>query len=112
VPLELFRHPHYHDIAAALFAGGTTPPSEELTPLWEELSRPNEAGFDSDAEFAAAAEWLKDRPRQERLAEIDRLMQVADKEQKQKLFEEKNALMSKGEMRYRRKSLKSEGEPM
>ncbi len=112
VPLELFRHPHYHDIAAALFAGGTTPPSEELIPLWEELSQPNEAGFDADAEFAAAAEWLKDRPRQERLAEIDRLMAVADAAEQQKLFQEKRDLLAKGEVRFRRKSLKSEREPM
>ena len=83
-------------LAAALLAGGHTPPSELLTPLWEELSVPLEPGYESEAEFSAAVEWLRDRPRQERLAEIDRLIPLADAAQQQQLFMEKMELRSRG----------------
>ena len=112
ITLEQIRHPWYHDIAAALFAGGTTPPSETLAPLWEELAHPLEAGYNAEAEFSAAVDWLRDRPRQERLAEIDRLLPLADAAQQQQLFMEKMDLRARGDLRYRRKALKTEREPL
>ena len=112
ITVEQIRHPWYRDIAAALFAGGTTPPSDALAPLWEELAHPLESGYNAEAEFSAAVDWLRDRPRQERLAEIDRLLPLADAAQQQQLFMEKMDLRSRGDMRYRRKSLKTEREPL
>jgi DNA primase len=112
IRLDQLRHRHYREIAAALFQGSGAPPAEELVPLWEELGRPLDPGFDAEAEFTAAAEWIRDRPRQERLAEIDRLMPLADAEEQQKLYQEKVDLRSSGEVRFRRKALKAEREPL
>jgi len=109
---ELFRHPHYRAMVEALLAGAAAPPSDDLVPLWEELSRPLEPGFDAEAEFAASVDWLKDRPRQERLAEIDRLIVLADAGEKDRLLAEKVKLRASGSVRYRRKALKTEREPL
>jgi len=110
--LEHFRHPLYREIAAALLSGHQRPPSEDLEPAWERLSQPPEGTFDAEAEFSSAAAWLKDRPRQERLGEIDQLMPLAGPEQRVALLAEKVRLKAEGELRYRRKALKTEREPM
>jgi len=112
ITADLFRHPWYRDIVVALFSGATAPPSDDIAPLWEELAHPLEEGYNAAAEFAAAVDWLRDRPRQERLAEIDRLSPLADAAQQELLLQEKMALQAKGGMRYRRKALRSEREPL
>jgi len=109
--LEHFHHPIYREIATALFAGQGRPPTDDLAATWERLSQPAEGTFDAEAEFSSAAAWLKDRPRQERLEEIDRLMALAGPSEQDTLLAEKVRLKSEGEMRYRRKALKPEREP-
>jgi DNA primase len=106
-----FRHPLYREIVAAVVAGRTEPPDEELAPLWEALARPPEGDYDAEAAFSAAAAWVRDRPRRERLAAIDGLMALADAAQKEQLFEEKRALLAEGAQRFRRKALRTEQEP-
>jgi hypothetical protein len=52
-----------------------------------------------------------DRPKRERLEEIDSLIGLAGAAEKEKLLNEKRALISGGAMRFRRKALKAEREP-
>lgn len=110
-----FRHPVYQVIARALLAGAEAPPEGELAAAWEELSQPFGAGFDAEAAFAAAAQWVRERSRIERLAEIDRLAVVADEAEKRRLVEEKEtivaALRAAGHLGYRRRVFKTEREP-
>jgi hypothetical protein len=55
--------------------------------------------------------WIHDRPREERLTELDRLMFVAGEREKTALLEEKQALLKGGVRRYRSKALRSQREP-
>jgi DNA primase len=102
-PLNQIRHPVYHEIAAALCAGAGTPPSDELVSWWEELARPFDEGYNVEAVFSQAVEWLKDRPRRERIAAIDALIPLASAEAKDALAEEKAALVIRGDGRYWRR---------
>lgn len=111
VPVEQFRHPVLREIAAALFDGRREPPSADAAPFWELLSRPPEGPFDAEAAFQAAAAWMADRPRRERLAEIDRLMALAARDEQDQLMNEKLALLAAGGGRYRRKAMQPEREP-
>ncbi|MFI5213812.1 MAG: hypothetical protein ACHQU8_04675 [Gemmatimonadales bacterium] len=110
-----FRHPLYRPIAEALLSGAETPPSDDLAATWEALAQPFGAGFDAEAAFAAAATWLKERDRIERLGEIDRLTVLADDVEKRKLIEEKETIVAelraKGHLGYRRRVFKTEREP-
>jgi len=114
---EQLRHPVYRAMAEALFAGAReapppSPPGPELAEAWEALARPPEDGpFDAEAAWSTAVTWIKDRPRRERLADIDRLIGLAGPEQKEQLFEEKRALLAAGTARFRRKALQAEREP-
>jgi DNA primase len=111
----LFRHAVYRELAEAALAGAQTPPSAELARDWEEMSQPFGAGFDAEGAFAGASQWLKERERNERLAEIDRLAVVADEEEKRRLLDEKEhiieALRATGRLTYRRRAFKTEREP-
>ena len=102
-PLDQIRHPVYHQIAAALCAGAATPPSDDLVSWWEELARPFDEGYNVEAVFSQAVEWLKDRPRRERIAAIDALIPLATAEAKDALAEEKAALVIRGDGRYWRR---------
>ncbi len=108
---DLFRHPYYKAIVTALLDGADAPPPD-LADLWEALALPPEGPFDAEAAYSAAVAWMKDRPRQERLAEIDRLAAVAAPEEQDGLLAEKRTLIAGGDLRYRRKAFKSEREPM
>lgn len=103
VPLEWFRHPDYQAIAAALYAGDETPPRDDLVSSWEELARPFDEGYNVEAVFSHAVEWLKDRPRRERIAAIDELIPLATEETKDALAQEKADLVKRGDGRYWRR---------
>ncbi|MEK6768961.1 MAG: DNA primase [Gemmatimonadota bacterium] len=111
VTVEEFRHPMLHELAAALLAGTREPPSEDAATAWERLARPREGKFDAEAAFNAAVAWIADRPRRERLVEIDRLMAVAERDEQELLMGEKMKLLSAGGVRYGRKSMQPEREP-
>jgi DNA primase len=103
VPLEQIRHPVYHEIAAALYAGAGTPPGDDLVGTWEDLARPFDEGYNIEAVFSHAVEWLKDRPRRERIATIDELIPLATAETKDALAQEKAELVKGGDGRYWRR---------
>jgi len=102
VPLDQLRHPVYHQLAAALLAGAEAPP-DELVSAWEELARPFDEGYNVEAVFSQAVEWLKDRPRRERIAAIDELIPLATDETKDALAKEKADLVKRGDGRYWRR---------
>ncbi len=109
---EQLRHPVYRAMAEALFAGSREAPGPELAEAWEVLARPLDEGpFDAEAAWSTAVSWIKDRPRQEELASIDRLISLAGPEEKERLFEKKRALLAAGTGRFRRKALQAEREP-
>jgi DNA primase len=103
-----FHHPVYRAIASALLAGERQPADPSLLVHWERLSSPPGGEFDAEASYSASVAWLLDRPRRERLSEIDRLIVVAGSEEKVRLLNEKRGLLAAGEARYRRKSFKAE----
>ncbi len=105
-----FRHPVLGAIAEALLAG-THEPDEATAADWERLASPPEGPFDAEAAFAAAVAWMSDRPRNERLTEIDRLMSVAGRDEQDRLMTEKMKLLASGGGRYRRKAMQTEREP-
>ena len=106
-----FRHPLYREIAAALFGGSARPASDEAAAVWERLASTPLGARDPEPEFVDAVAWINDRPRAERLAELDRLMFVADEREKAALLEEKQALLKGGAGRYRSKALRTQREP-
>jgi DNA primase len=108
---DAFRHPVYRRLAEALLGGDRAPPSVDLVAEWQRLAVPPESGFDAEAAFAWGVEWLRDRPRRERIAEIDRLIGLASEEEKERLFEEKRELLAATGGRYRRKALEAERRP-
>jgi len=102
VPLDQLRHPVYRELAAALLAGAEAPP-DELVGAWEELARPFDEGYNVEAVFSHAVEWLKDRPRRERIAAIDELIPLATDDAKDALANEKAELVKRGDGRYWRR---------
>ncbi|MBI4541896.1 MAG: DNA primase [Gemmatimonadetes bacterium] len=109
--IEQFRHPVYREIAARLLAGQREPAASDEAAAWERLGAPPEGPFNAEAAFAEAVAWLAERPRRERLAEIDGLIGLASPAEKEALFDEKRALLAGGGVRYRRKALQAEREP-
>ena len=107
---EHFRHPRYRAMAAALFEGAREAPVPELAAEWERLSQPPEAPFDAEAAYHAALASLRDRPRRERLRDIDRLIPLAAPAEKDALMQEKLELLASGEGRYWRR-ISTEREP-
>jgi len=106
-----FRHPLYREIAAALFGGAARPASPDAAARWERLASTPLGARDPEPEFVDAVAWVHDRPREERLTELDRLMFVAGEREKTALLEEKQALLKGGARRYRSKALQSQREP-
>lgn len=107
---EHFRHPRYRAMAVALFEGVREAPVPELAAEWERLSEPPEAPFDAEAAYHAAVASLRDRPRRERLRDIDRLIPLAAPAEKDALMQEKLELLASGEGRYWRR-IRTEREP-
>ena len=106
-----FRHPLYREIAAALFGGAARPASPEAAALWERLASTPLGTRDPEPEFVDSVAWIHDRPRGERLAELDRLMFIAGEGEKTALLQEKQALLKGGAGRFRSKALRSQREP-
>jgi DNA primase len=111
VPADGFRHPLYGEIAAALLGGAARPASDEAAALWERLASTPFGGRDPEPEFVDAVAWIHDRPRGERLAEIDRLIFLADEAEKAQLDQEKREILKSGGAKYRSKSLRTQREP-
>jgi DNA primase len=111
LPADGFRHPLYREIAGALYAGAARPASVEAAALWERLASTSLGGRDPEPEFVDAVAWIHDRPRAERLAELDRLIFLAGELEKAELLQEKQALLRTGGSRYRSKALRTQREP-
>ena len=106
-----FRHPYYREIAEALLRGDVRPASDEAAAVWERLASTPLGERDPEPEFADAVAWIRDRPRAERLGELDRLIFLAGEREKAALLKEKQALLQEGGGRYRSKSLRTQREP-
>ncbi len=106
-----FRHPYYRDIAEALYSGAAGPSSSEALAVWTELAAQPLVEQNPDDVLVACVSWMQDRRTQERRAEIDRLMDLAPADEKDKLVQEKRDLSAASEPRYGRKAFKSQREP-
>ena len=106
-----FRHPYYRDIAEALYSGAAGPSSGEALAVWTELAAQPLVEQNPDDVLVACVSWMQDRRTQERRAEIDRLMDLAPADEKDKLVQEKRDLSAASEPRYGRKAFKSQREP-
>ena len=87
------------------------PESEAAAAVWERLASTPFGGRDPEPEFVDALAWIHDRPKAERLTELDRLIFLADEEEKATLLAEKRELLKGGSGRYRSKALRSQREP-
>jgi DNA primase len=83
-----FRHPHYREIADALFRGEPQPASEGAAAVWERLASETWGQRDPEPDFAGAVEWMRDRPRADREEELHRLISVAQGQEKAALMAE------------------------
>ena len=106
-----FRHPWYRDIAEALYTGAAGPSSSEALAVWTELAAQPLVEQNPDDVLVACVSWMQDRRTQERRAEIDRLIDLAPADEKDKLVQEKRDLSAASEPRYGRKAFKSQREP-
>lgn len=108
-----FQHPHYRAIAEALFAGAAEPPDPDLAALWERLPDELPGDLDREAAFSDAVQFIRERPRIERLETLESHLQVAvTTEEKERLFAEITAIRATLPPRYRRKALRAEVEPL
>jgi len=106
-----FQHPWYRRIFEVLAAGGAAPP-DDLLELWYALAQPEPAPYDAEAAFSGAVAWIRDeRPRQDRLAQLQREIELASEDNKLALLRERDALTRAGPLRQQRKALKAEREP-
>ncbi|HWO89845.1 MAG TPA: DNA primase [Gemmatimonadales bacterium] len=109
----LFQHAWYRAMAEALFAGSSEPPDPSLTELWERLPEELPEDLDREAAWSEAVQFLKDRPRIERLEQLESQMRVAvTAEEKERLVAEITALRAVLPARFRRKALRAEMEPI
>ncbi len=111
LPASEFRHPIYRELAKLLYAGGGPPDGAEARAVWEKLAATPVGSANPEADFVAGVSWMQERPRRERLAEIDRLIGLAAAPEKEALLAEKRRLIAAGTMRYGRKALRAEREP-
>jgi DNA primase len=111
LPAAEFQHPVYRALATLLYAGAGPPAEGPERETWERLASVPYERPEPEVDLVQAIAWVVDRPRRERLQEIDRLIGLADAAEKDVLLSEKRALVSGGAMRFRRKSLKAEREP-
>jgi DNA primase len=106
-----FRHPYYREIAEALYTGASGPVSSEAQAIWTELAALPLVEQNPEDVLVACASWMQSRPAKERLAEIDRLIDLAPAEEKARLAQEKRELAAGGEPRFGRKAFKAQREP-
>jgi DNA primase len=106
-----FRHPYYREVAEALYAGADGPSSSEAQAVWAELAALPLVEQNPDEVLVACASWMQDRRTQERRAEIDRLIDLAPADEKDKLVQEKRDLAAASEPRFGRKAFKAQREP-
>jgi hypothetical protein len=113
VPASEFRHPVYRAVAALLYEGAGPPAEGPERETWERLASAPYERPEPEADLVQALAWMLERPRGERLQEIDRLIGLAGVAEKEALLNEKRALVSGGggAIRFRRKALESEREP-
>jgi DNA primase len=111
LPATEFRHPVYREVAGLLYAGAGPPPAGDARDVWEQLAATPFGRPEPESDLVSSVAWMLERPRQERLQEIDRLIDLAAEQEKEALLSEKRALVAGGAMRFRRKALKSEREP-
>jgi DNA primase len=105
-----FRHPFYREIADALFRGDARPASEGAAAVWERLASEPWGERDPEPEFAGAVEWMRDRPRGDREEELQRLIAVAQGEEKAALMAESESLARAPGRRARSKMFKTRRE--
>jgi DNA primase len=106
-----FRHQYYREIAEALYAGAAGPSSSEAQALWTELAAQPLVEQNPEDVLVACVSWMQDRRTQERRAEIDRLIDLAPADEKDKLVQEKRDLAAASEPRFGRKAFKAQREP-
>ncbi len=106
-----FRHPHYRELAEAVYGGGPAALSAAAQAVWDALAAEPPGDPDPEAAVGACAAWMLDRRNEERRAEIDRLIDMASPEEKVRLDEEKRALVAASERRFSRKAFKAQREP-
>jgi DNA primase len=111
LPATEFRHPVYRRLAELLYAGAGPPDAGAERDTWERLASAPYERPEPEVDLVQAVAWVLDRPKRERLEEIDRLIGLAGTAEKNELMNEKRALISGGAMRFRRKALKAEQEP-
>ncbi len=111
LPATEFRHPVYRRLAELLYAGAGPPDAGAERDTWERLASAPYERPEPEVDLVQAIAWVLDRPKRERLEEIDRLIGLAGAAEKDELMNEKRALISGGAMRFRRKALKAEQEP-
>ena len=111
LPAGEFRHPVYRALAELLYAGAGPPSEGAERETWERLASAPYERPEPEVDLVQAIAWVLDRPKGERLEEIDRLIGLAGAAEKDELLNEKRALISAGAMRFRRKALKAEREP-
>jgi len=112
VPASDFQHPVYRRLAELLYAGAPPPAGGAERDVWERLASTPYGRPEPEVDLVQAIAWVQqERPKRERLEEIDRLIGLAGPADKEKLLNEKRALIAGGAMRFRRKALKAEREP-
>jgi hypothetical protein len=111
LPATEFRHPVYRRLAELLYAGAGPPADGAGLETWERLASAPYERPEPEVDLVQAVAWMLERPRRERLEEIDRLIGLASAGEKDELLSEKRTLMSGGALRYRRKAFKAEREP-
>jgi DNA primase len=111
LPATGFQHPVYRHLAELLYAGAGPPDAGAERDTWERLASAPYERPEPEVDLVQAIAWVLDRPKRERLEEIDSLIGLAGAAEKEKLLNEKRALISGGAMRFRRKALKAEREP-
>jgi len=111
LPATEFRHPVYRALAELLYAGAGPPGEGPERETWERLASTPYERPEPEVDLVQAVMWVLDRPKRERLEEIDRLIGLASAAEKDRLLNEKRALIAGGAMRFRRKALKAEREP-
>jgi hypothetical protein len=105
-----FRHPYYREIADALLRGDARPASAEAAAVWERLASEPLGERDPEPEFAGAVEWMRNRPRGDREEELQRLISVAQGEEKAALMAESESLARAPGRRARSKMFKTKRE--
>ena len=111
LPAKEFRHPVYRRLAELLYAGAGPPVEGAEREAWERLASTPYGRPEPEVDLVQAVAWVLDRPRRERVEEIDRLIGLAGAREKEELLNEKRSLISGGARRFRRKALKAEQEP-